>query len=119
MIALGLSFVFAAFAAFVSTRLILNRLQATVSTLNSVREGDLSRRVPEDDAGDAFAEALAPALELAGELRVHLEALGDREKLISELQEPVRRDGCHDRGARIRSRRVRAAGVRRSSCFPR
>lgn len=53
--ALALSFIFAAFAAYVSTRLILNRLGATVSTLGAVRAGDLSRRVPPDDAGDAFA----------------------------------------------------------------
>lgn len=55
IVALGLSFLFAAFAAFVSTRLILNRLQATVSTLGCVRKGDLSGRVPLDGSNDAFA----------------------------------------------------------------
>ncbi|WP_067734046.1 sensor histidine kinase [Novosphingobium naphthalenivorans] len=55
LIALCLSLLFAAFAAFVSTRLILNRLKATVATLHGVREGDMSRRVPRDGTGDAFA----------------------------------------------------------------
>lgn len=55
MIALGLSVVFAAAAAFLSTRLILNRLRASIATLGDVRAGNLSRRVPPDETGDAFA----------------------------------------------------------------
>jgi len=53
--ALALSIVFAGFAAFASTRLILNRLRDTITTLGRVRAGELSRRVPRDETGDAFA----------------------------------------------------------------
>ncbi|MBB3939699.1 signal transduction histidine kinase [Novosphingobium fluoreni] len=52
--ALALSIVFAGFAAFVSTRLITDRLRATVATLRNVRGGDLSQRVPRDGTRDAF-----------------------------------------------------------------
>lgn len=82
MIALGLSVVFAAFAAFLATRLILNRLQASVATLRDVREGRLSRRVPADDTGDAFArlgsevnQALDRMAALNHELKIATDAL--------------------------------------------
>lgn len=84
MVALVLSILFAGFAAFVSTRLILNRLQATIATLDQVRVGDLSRRVPGDGTSDAFAlladevnrtldrvEALNSELKLATDALAH------------------------------------------------
>ncbi|MEE4451610.1 HAMP domain-containing sensor histidine kinase [Novosphingobium resinovorum] len=82
MIALALSVVFAAFAAYVSTRLILNRLRASIATLRDVREGRLSRRVPADDTGDAFAllgsevnQALDRMAGLNAELKIATDAL--------------------------------------------
>jgi len=84
MLALILSILFAGFAAFVSTRLILDRLRATVATLGSVRRGDMSRRVPRDGASDAFGlledevnltldrvEALNAELKLATDALAH------------------------------------------------
>ncbi|MES2496538.1 MAG: HAMP domain-containing sensor histidine kinase [Pseudomonadota bacterium] len=44
----------AAFAAWGSVQLIHRRLAATVDTARSVTAGDLDRRVPIDDSGDAF-----------------------------------------------------------------
>lgn len=82
MVALALSVVFAAFAAFLATRLILNRLQASVATLRDVREGHLSRRVPADGTGDAFAmlgsevnQALDRMAALNHELKLATDAL--------------------------------------------
>lgn len=84
LVAVGLSILFAGFAAFASTRLILNRLQATIKTLDCVREGDLARRVPGDGTSDAFAlladqvnrtldrvEALNAQLKLATDALAH------------------------------------------------
>lgn len=79
---LALSLVLAAIAAWVSTRQIVHRLQATVATLEGVGEGDLARRVPPDDSGDAFARlgeevnrALARVESLNDQLKVATDAL--------------------------------------------
>ncbi|MFT4053434.1 MAG: HAMP domain-containing sensor histidine kinase [Novosphingobium sp.] len=92
MIALGLSVVFAAFAAYVSTRLILNRLRASVTTLRDVREGRLSRRVPADDTGDAFAllgSEVNQALDRMAALNAELKLATDA--LAHDLKSPLTR----------------------------
>ena len=66
----------------------------------------------------AFAEALAPALELARELRVHLELVRHLQQLIAELDETVSRDGGHHGCARIGSRRDLRRGYRRVEARP-
>jgi signal transduction histidine kinase len=55
LLALILALAMAALVAWLSTRLIVNRLNGTVATLGAVRAGDLARRVPDDSSGDAFA----------------------------------------------------------------
>ncbi|WP_232495809.1 sensor histidine kinase [Novosphingobium kaempferiae] len=92
LIALGLSVIFAAFAAFVSTRLILNRLQASVATLRDVREGRLSRRVPADPTGDAFAllgSEVNQALDRMAALNAELKLATDA--LAHDLKSPLTR----------------------------
>lgn len=92
MIALALSVVLAAFAAFVSTRLILNRLKASVSTLRAVRAGDLGRRVPRDDTGDAFAllgSEVNQALDRVASLNDELKLATDG--LAHDLRSPLTR----------------------------
>lgn len=92
MIALALSVVLAAFAAFVSTRLILNRLQATVATLRDVRAGDLARRVPPDETGDAFAllgSEVNQALDRVAALNAELKIATDG--LAHDLRSPLTR----------------------------
>lgn len=99
IVALGLSILFAAFAAFVSTRLILNRLQSTVATLGSVRAGDFSRRVPRDSTGDAFAllgsevnQALDRVEALNGELKIATDSLAhDLKSPLTRLQSALDR----------------------------
>jgi len=80
--ALSLSLVLAAIAAWVATRQIVHRLQATVATLAGVGEGDLARRVPPDHSDDAFARlggevnrALARVESLNDQLKVATDAL--------------------------------------------
>lgn len=53
-LALALALIMAALAAWLAARLIVARLDGTITTLQRVREGDLGRRVPEDPSGDAF-----------------------------------------------------------------
>lgn len=92
MVALALSVVFAAFAAFVATRLILNRLQGSISTLRDVREGRLSRRVPADDTGDAFAllgSEVNQALDRMAALNTELKMATDA--LAHDLKSPLTR----------------------------
>ncbi|HKT85645.1 MAG TPA: HAMP domain-containing sensor histidine kinase [Novosphingobium sp.] len=92
MIALALSVVFAALAAFFSTRFILNRLGASIATLSDVREGDLSRRVPPDDTGDAFAllgSEVNQALERVAALNDELKIATDT--LAHDLKSPLTR----------------------------
>jgi signal transduction histidine kinase len=92
LITLCLSILFAAFAAFVSTRIILNRLHATVKTLESVREGDLSRRVPHDATRDAFAvlgEEVNRALDRVARLNAELKLATDG--LAHDLKSPLTR----------------------------
>lgn len=79
---LSLSLILAAIAAWVATRQIVYRLQATVATLEGVGEGDLARRVPPDHSGDAFARlggevnrALARVESLNDQLKVATDAL--------------------------------------------
>lgn len=79
---LALSLLFAALAAWLATRQIIHRLQGTVTTLAGVGEGDLARRVPPDDSGDAFARlgeevnrALARVESLNDQLKVATDAL--------------------------------------------
>src|SRR5262245_46601908 len=67
--------------------------------LEERREGE-GFRVPPVDA--ALTEAVVPPFELAQELRIDLEPLGDLEELLAELDEAVRRDCRHDRRARVR-----------------
>ena len=54
----------------------------------------------------ALSKRVAPALELPGELRVDVEALGDSKQLFVELEEAIRRYRRDDGGARVRSRSV-------------
>ena len=55
LIALALAVAFAALAAWLAARTIVTRLNDTVATLRTVRDGDLSGRVADDRSGDAFA----------------------------------------------------------------
>jgi signal transduction histidine kinase len=55
LLALALALVFAALAAWLTARMVEQRLGATVAALGAVRGGDLARRVPHDPSGDAFA----------------------------------------------------------------
>jgi signal transduction histidine kinase len=102
VVALGLSILFAAFAAFVSTRLILNRLTAPIATLGSVRGGDLSRRVPRDDTGDVFASLgreVNLALDRVEALNAELKLATD--SLAHDLKSPLTRmQSALDRMAR-------------------
>ena len=101
LFALSLGIAFAALAAWLSARMIVVRLDTTVETLAAVRDGDLSRRVPADRAGDAFAS-------LAGSVNDTLDRV---EALVVELQ--VATDGlAHDLKSpltRLRSALERAA----------
>ncbi len=55
IVGLILAFTFAALTAWIAARWITARLEGTVDTLRGVQAGDLSRRVPEERADDAFA----------------------------------------------------------------
>lgn len=84
-VALALALVIAATAAWLSARVIVARLDATVETLAAVRAGDLARRVPADRSGDAFAA-------LGGQVNFTLDRVA---ALIGELQ--IATDGlAHD-----------------------
>jgi len=90
--ALFLALLFAGTAAFVSTRLIVNRLQATVTTLGQVREGDMSRRVPQDGTGDAFAQLgteVNQALDRVASLNAELKFA--TETMAHDLKMPIAR----------------------------
>lgn len=98
-VALALSILFAAFAAFVSTRLILNRLGSTIATLGRVREGELAQRVPRDGTGDAFAllgaevnQALDRVASLNSELKIATDSLAhDLKSPLTRLQSALDR----------------------------
>jgi signal transduction histidine kinase len=92
MIALGLSVLFAAAAAFLSTRFILGRLRASIATLGAVRAGNLARRVPPDDTGDAFARLgseVNQALDRVAALNDELKIATDT--LAHDLKSPLTR----------------------------
>ncbi|EIZ80314.1 periplasmic sensor signal transduction histidine kinase [Novosphingobium sp. Rr 2-17] len=113
MTALGLSFLFAAFAAFISTQLILHRLGATIGTLGRVREGDLLQRVPRDDAGDAFAhlsDEVNRTLDRLAALNAELKIATDG--LAHDLKSPLTRlRSALDRAARQVTEPAAAASV--------
>jgi signal transduction histidine kinase len=75
LVALSLAVAFAALAAWLAARMIVLRLEDTVATLDAVRDGALSRRVPADASGDAFAM-------LAGSVNATLDRTG---RLMEEL----------------------------------
>ncbi|TCP36850.1 HAMP domain-containing sensor histidine kinase [Sphingomonas sp. BK235] len=75
LVALSLAVAFASLAAWLAARMIVTRLDDTVTTLRAVRGGDLSRRVADDASGDAFAL-------LAGAVNATLDRV---EALVSEL----------------------------------
>jgi signal transduction histidine kinase len=75
LVALSLAVAFAALAAWLAARMIVLRLEDTVTTLDAVRDGALSRRVPADASGDAFAM-------LAGSVNATLDRT---ERLVEEL----------------------------------
>ena len=58
-----------------------------------LEQGGEGQRLGVAPVDPAFAEALAPALELARELRVHLELVRHLQQLIAELDEAVSGDG--------------------------
>lgn len=103
LFALSLAIAFAALAAWLAARMIVVRLEATVATLDAVRDGDLSRRVPADRSGDAFA-ALAQSVNAM---------LGRVDGLVAELT--IATDGlAHDLKSpltRLRSALERAAAA--------
>jgi len=79
---LAMAFIFAALAAWLAARLIVGRLETTITTLGVVRGGDLTRRVPEDGSGDAFATLAAEVnhtldriAALIGELKIATDGL--------------------------------------------
>lgn len=103
LFALSLAVAFAALASWLAARMIVLRLETTVATLGAVRDGDLSRRVPADATGDAFAD-------LAGSVNAMLDRV---EALVVELK--IATDGlAHDLKSpltRLRSALERAAVV--------
>lgn len=82
LLVLALSLVFAALAAWLAARLIVRRLDGTITTLIAVREGALARRVPPDASNDAFAilgaevnRTLDRVATLIGELKIATDSL--------------------------------------------
>ena len=80
LVAIILATAFAAVAAALITRLIVDRLGRTAATLRAVRAGDLGRRVEDDGSGDAFA-ALARETNAALD---RLDALLDEVRLATD-----------------------------------
>ncbi|MEH3104699.1 MAG: HAMP domain-containing sensor histidine kinase [Sphingomonas phyllosphaerae] len=81
-VALPLALIFAALAAWIAARTIVNRLEEPLAALNAVAAGDLGARVPADGSRDALATlgvAINGALErvetLMGELRMATDGL--------------------------------------------
>lgn len=90
--ALFMSLLLAAIAAFVATRQIVYRLQATITTLGGVGEGDLTRRVPLDSSGDAFGRLgtqVNHALDRVAALNAELKIATDL--LAHDLKSPLTR----------------------------
>jgi signal transduction histidine kinase len=90
--ALAMAVVLAAFAAVVAARQIASRLQATIITLGGVGQGNLSRRVPPDSTGDAFAvlgEEVNQALDRVAALNAELKIATDL--LAHDLKSPLTR----------------------------
>lgn len=103
LFALSLAVAFAALASWLAARMIVLRLETTVVTLGAVRDGDLSRRIPDDAAGDAFAD-------LAASVNATLDRV---EALVAELT--IATDGlAHDLKSpltRLRAALERAAAT--------
>lgn len=92
LVALPLALIFAAFAAWAATRLIVGRLQDSLRALSGVAAGDLGRRVPPDPSRDAFAvlgEAINDALERVERLVTELRVATDG--LAHDLKSPLTR----------------------------
>jgi len=90
--ALAMAVVLAAFAAIVAARQIAGRLQSTIITLGGVGDGNLSRRVPPDSSGDAFAvlgEEVNQALDRVAALNAELKIATDL--LAHDLKSPLTR----------------------------
>lgn len=90
--ALAMAVVLAAFAAVVAARQIASRLQATIITLGGVGDGNLGRRVPPDDSGDAFAilgMEVNQALDRVAALNAELKIATDL--LAHDLKSPLTR----------------------------
>ncbi|GAA3699198.1 HAMP domain-containing sensor histidine kinase [Sphingomonas cynarae] len=92
LVALSLAVAFAALAAWLAARMIVLRLGDTVATLDAVRDGALSRRVPADASGDAFALLAASVnatLDRTGRLVEELTLATDM--LAHDLKSPLTR----------------------------
>jgi len=92
LVALSLAVAFAALAAWLAARMIVLRLEDTVATLDAVRDGALSRRVPADASGDAFALLAASVnatLDRTGRLVEELTLATDM--LAHDLKSPLTR----------------------------
>ena len=83
--------------------------------LEERREGERLGLAPVDPA---FPERLTPPLELARELRVHLEAVGHAEQLLVEGAQALGRNGRHDRVASMGQRAGLRTRLGRRECRP-
>lgn len=91
-IVLSLALIFAALAAWIAARMIVERLQDPLAALNAVAAGDLDARVAEDGARDAFATlgtAINGALARVEQLMVELRVATDG--LAHDLKSPLTR----------------------------
>lgn len=101
LVALALALMFAALAAWLSTRLIVGRLEGTVETLRRVRGGALAERVALDGSGDAFARlgeevnrTLDRVAGLIGELKIATDGLAhDLRSPLTRLRAALERAG--------------------------
>ncbi|MCX7283137.1 MAG: HAMP domain-containing sensor histidine kinase [Novosphingobium sp.] len=121
--ALVMAIVLAAMAALLAARQISGRLQATIVTLGGVGNGDLSRRVPPDASGDAFAvlgrevnEALDRVASLNAELKFATDLLAHDLKspltrLTSALDRAAAQSGNADAGDAVEQARAEAGRV--------
>ncbi|NIJ21529.1 signal transduction histidine kinase [Sphingomonas naasensis] len=114
-LALALALIMAALAAWLAARLIVARLDGTIATLQAVRAGDLTRRVPDDRSGDAFGmlgdevnHTLDRVTALIAELKIATDGLAHDLKspltrlrlALEQVMREVREPGAQEAAAR-------------------
>lgn len=118
LVALALALVVAALAAWLTARVIVARLDATVATLAAVRAGDIARRVPDDRSGDAFAAlgeqvnfALDRVATLIDELKIATDGLAhDLKSPLTRLRVALERTVAAPDEPSVRAEAERAMG---------